>query len=135
MRDVVFWGSLPFLAPQALYVRRTAPRFAAASGPSTGAAGAGPEKRLVAIGDSIVAGVGAETLEDALVGCTARELARALNCRVHWQAIGAVGYNSRKVIDHLLPLVPEAAVDYFVISVGVNDITGVKTISTWQKNA
>ena len=56
MRNVVFWGSLPFLAPQALYVRRTAPRFAEASGPSKGAIGAGPGKRLVAIGDSIVAG-------------------------------------------------------------------------------
>ena len=134
MRNVVFWGSLPFLAPQALYVRRTAPRFAAASGPSKGAVGTGPGKRLVAIGDSIVAGVGAETLDDALVGCTARFLARELDCRVHWEAIGAAGYNSRKVIDHLLPQVPAATVDYFVVSVGVNDITGVKTISTWRKN-
>lgn len=135
MKNVVFWGSLPFLAPQALYVRRTAPRFAAATGPSSGVVGNGPEKRLVAIGDSIVAGVGAETLDDALVGCTARALARQLDCRVHWAAIGAAGYNTRKVIDQLLPLVPATKADYFVISVGVNDITGVRTISAWRKTS
>ena len=33
-----------------------------------------------------------------------------------------------------MPLVPETKADYFVISVGVNDITGVRTISAWRKN-
>ena len=99
MRNVVFWGLLPFLAPQALYVRRTAPRFAAADGPATGSAGTGESRRLIAIGDSIIAGVGAGKLGDALVGQTARSLAERLDSRIHWQAVGAVGYNTRKVLD------------------------------------
>jgi lysophospholipase L1-like esterase len=134
MRNVVFWGLLPLLAPQALYVRRTAPRFAPAAGPPHGIVGEGPEKRLLAIGDSIIAGVGAPTLDDALVGQTATALASRLNGRVRWQAFGVPGFNSRKVLDSLLPRLPGEAADFIIVSVGVNDITGVKTISTWRAN-
>ena len=134
MRNIVFWSLLPLLAPQAIYVRRTAPRFAAAAGPSHGVVGAGREKRLLAIGDSIIAGVGAPTLGDALVGQTAGSLARRLRGRVRWQAFGVPGFNSRKVLDSLVPRLPDEAADFIIVSVGVNDITGVKTVSTWRAN-
>jgi lysophospholipase L1-like esterase len=43
---------------------------------------------LVGVGDSIIAGVGAPTLDDALVGQTARALADRLSAEFHWQAFG-----------------------------------------------
>ena len=74
MRSIIFWGLLPFILPQAIYVRKTAPRFAGAAGPRRGAAGTGKNYDLIAIGDSIIAGVGAKTLAKALVGQTAEKL-------------------------------------------------------------
>ena len=67
LQSLMFWLSVPLLLPQALYVRKTAPRFAAAEGPSSGASGTGNTVRLLAIGDSIIAGVGATTLANALL--------------------------------------------------------------------
>ncbi len=134
MRDLLFWGLFPFLLPQALYVRQTAPRFAPAVGPREGACGDGDTLRLVAVGDSIIAGVGASVLSKALVGRTAAALASARKCRVSWQALGRSGYDSRKVIDELVPKLPGDAADYFIVSVGVNDITGLTNLDTWQRN-
>ncbi len=134
MKSVLFWGLVPFLLPQALYVRRTAPRFAAAGGPSTGSSGDGEQARLLAIGDSIIAGVGATELSRALVGQTANALATSLDCRISWQALGVSGYNLEKVLDRLLPRLPEAAADYIIVSIGVNDITGLTTLRKWRRN-
>ena len=134
MRNLVFWGALPFLLPQALYVKTTAPRFAPASGPTEGSTGSGPQAHLLAIGDSIIAGVGATKLSKALVGQTASAIASTLNKCVSWHAIGVSGYRSTHVLDQLVPELPDTAADYIIVSVGVNDITGLTTLGAWRKN-
>lgn len=134
MRNALFWSALPFLVPQALYVRATAPRFAPAAGPTQGSVGAGESKRLLAIGDSIVAGVGASELPKALVGTTAASIAEALACQVQWEAVGVSGYTSTKILDDLLPKVPVEPFDFIVVSMGVNDVTGLTTLGRWRSN-
>ncbi len=134
MKNFLFWGVVPLLLPQALYVRKTAPRFAPAAGPSEGSAGYGRKMRLLAVGDSIIAGVGATMLSKALVGRTAEAIASSLDCSVSWQAHGVSGYNSAKVLEHLVPELPDVAMDYVIVSVGVNDITGLTTIRQWREN-
>ena len=134
MKNLLFWLIFPFLIPQALYVRRTAPRFAPASGPTQGVVGDGRPIRLLAIGDSIIAGVGASKLSKALVGQTATALAASQCGRVSWQALGVSGYNSTKILEHLLPEMPCDAFDYIIVSVGVNDITGLTSIRRWRLN-
>ena len=134
MRNLLFWVMIPFLLPQALYVRKTAPRFAPADGPSFGSSGNGRHTRLLAVGDSIIAGVGATELSRALVGHTAAAVAASLNCRVSWQAHGVSGYDSAKILELLLPELPDAEADFIIVSVGVNDITGLKTLRKWRQN-
>jgi lysophospholipase L1-like esterase len=134
MKNLLFWLLFPFLLPQALYVRKTAPRFAVAAGPREGSVGNGSETRLLAIGDSIIAGVGASVLSKAMVGQTATALAAAENCRVSWTALGESGYTSFSVLERLVPKLPDAAVDYIVVSVGVNDVTGLTSVSKWRYN-
>lgn len=134
MRNILFWVLIPFLLPQALYVRKTAPRFAPADGPSNGSIGDGKQARLLAVGDSIIAGVGATTLSKALVGRTATALATSLDGCVEWQALGVSGYNSEKVLNALVPRLPDSAVDYVILSVGVNDVTGLTTLRQWRQN-
>jgi lysophospholipase L1-like esterase len=134
MKSALFWGAVPFLLPQALYLRKTAARFAPAGGPSKGSTGSGNRVRLLAVGDSIIAGVGATQLSRALVGETAAALSTSLDCCVSWQALGVSGYRAAHVLDQLVPQLPASAADYIIVSVGVNDITGLTTLGTWRQN-
>ncbi|NNF48756.1 MAG: SGNH/GDSL hydrolase family protein [Woeseiaceae bacterium] len=134
MRNLLFWIAFPFLIPQALYVRRNAPRFAPAGGPSEGSVGSGEQVHLLAIGDSIIAGVGATELSKALVGQTATALADSRNCRVSWRAFGVSGYDSARVLERIVPRLPDVAFDYIIVSVGVNDVTGLSTVRQWRRN-
>jgi lysophospholipase L1-like esterase len=134
MRSIIFWGLLPFILPQAIYVRKTAPRFSGAAAPSRGTAGAGKNNNLIAIGDSIIAGVGATTLAKALVGQTAEKLSFLLDCKITWEAIGSIGAGSHQVIERLVPQLPEKQPDFMVVSVGVNDATSLSSVAKWRQN-
>ena len=133
-RRVLFWGLLPWVIPQALYVRRSAPRFAPASGPRVGWVGQGEPLRLLAIGDSIVAGVGVERTDEALASRTAARLASELDRAVMWQAVGQSGATAVTVRERLLPRAPDEAFDVIVVSVGVNDVTSLNRTGRWQHN-
>ena len=105
MRNALFWGLAPLLLPQALYVRRTATRLGPAGGPRSGFADAGNPIRLLAVGDSIIAGVGASELTGALVGQTASALSEVMVRGVHWSAHGMSGATTATVVREVLPLV------------------------------
>ena len=134
MRSVLFWGLLPFLLPQAIYVRKTAPRFSAAGGPQDGVVGCGKNYHLIAIGDSIIAGVGATTQAKALVGQTAEKLSHLCNCSITWKALGRIGAVSKQVIEQLVPRLPEKQPDVLVVSTGVNDITSLSSVAKWRQH-
>ncbi len=134
MRRFAFWTLLPFLIPQALWVRKTAPRFSDAAGPPNGSVGEGPPKHLVAIGDSIIAGVGAPTLDQALVGQTAAALASRLGSAVHWRASGRTGQTSTGLISSQLENLPDIDADFVIVSIGVNDVTRVERSSRFASN-
>ena len=134
MRNLIFWGLFPFALPQAIWVRRTAPRFSAAAGPVSGVVGEGETLKLLAIGDSIVEGVGVEKIEDAFVVQTATSLARTLGRQVEWTIHGRIGARSRTLLDEFIPTLPPDPVDVVLVSVGVNDITGLISQASWQEN-
>ena len=133
-RSLLFWGSLPVLLPQAIGVRRSAPRFAGAGGPNKGAVGSGPSRRLLAIGDSIIAGVGASDFSTALVGWAAHQLSASLGYQIDWAAHGRIGASSQEVLQDLPRQLDDGAADFIMLSVGVNDITSLSRVSTWTQN-
>lgn len=134
MRSLRFWGALPFLLPQAIRVRRTAPRFAAADGPHQGSFGNGDELQLVALGDSIIAGVGAQTLENALVGQASKKLAEELGCKISWSADGRIGARSEDVLRRVRLRETAKGKQIIIVSVGVNDVTSLSTVPRWRRN-
>jgi lysophospholipase L1-like esterase len=87
---------------------------------------------MLAVGDSIIAGVGAGHISNALAGRTASALAASLGATVHWQALGGIGYRAQKIIDELLPAMPPEPADFIIVSVGVNDITGLTSLRNWR---
>ena len=87
----------PLLLVQARQAVRRAPRLAAASGPVHGIAGqAEPARRLLVIGESTAAGVGARTHAQALPGFLAADLSGRLGGTVNWLARGKGGATARR---------------------------------------
>ena len=134
MRRFLFWSLFPFVFPQALYIRKTAPRFPGAAGPPKGSVGLGKPVKLIAIGDSVIAGVNASNLSRALVGQTAAGLSRLLPGAVTWQAFSSIGFTSHQVTQELLPQLPAEPADFMVVSVGVNDVTSLSRSASWRRN-
>lgn len=132
MRRALFWLSLPLLLPQGLWLKRTARRLPPALGPISGAMGTGETRRLLLVGDSIIAGVGVEQLADALPGQLARALAARHQCRVEWHAYGDNGASCGDLLRQL-PALPPIAADWVLVSVGVNDVTRLTTAAAWRR--
>lgn len=134
MIDWRFWLGFGATLPQALYVRSTALRLGPAAGPAEGVVdGPGSPLRLLLVGDSIIAGVGVDQLSDALPGQLARAIAAHSGRPVHWHAVGVGGLDAGEVHDQLLPAQTPTAPDLVVVSVGVNDVTGLRTGKHWRR--
>ena len=134
----------PLLLAQAVWVRRVTPKLPEAAGPREGttrlradhdrpavtAAQAGGPLRLLIVGDSSAAGVGAARQEQALAGRLSTALAHAGRPQVQWRLVARTGVNARE----LRALVDEAdpgPFDLALIVVGVNDVTGLRSTRAW----
>jgi lysophospholipase L1-like esterase len=134
MRSILFWCLLPFVMPQAYFFRKNTPRFNAPTGEKNGSAGKGDRNRFIAIGDSIIAGVGASTLEKALVGQTASALAISVNSQIDWTVIGKIGITSKGILEKLIPELPKHEAEFIFLSAGVNDITSLARTRDFRKS-
>jgi lysophospholipase L1-like esterase len=130
------WAGCLFLFPllllQGLLVRRTIERLPDGLPPNRGNAGGGErELQIVGVGDSVIAGVGVEHLAQSLTAKVAEELARTMGCTVHWSAFGTNGDQARDLIARIDGL-PGEKVDAVIVSIGVNDVSGLTSVTRWQ---
>jgi len=128
----------PALLVQAKRLRRTALILPEAAQPwsgrvAAGAHGAAP-LRLLVLGDSTAAGVGARTQADALPGNLARDLANRLARSVDWTAIGESGITSRELIDRYLDDATVESVDFIFLSIGANDALGLRSRGAFARD-
>ena len=121
----------PLLLLQGLHVRRVTPRLPEPSGERTGITGSGPELRLLILGDSAAAGVGAAHQDDALTGHLVRSL--SLDFCVHWTLHASTGHTANDVIVQLEQL-EATRFDVVVTSVGVNDATAGIAPRRWREH-
>jgi lysophospholipase L1-like esterase len=125
----------PVLVLQGRQVRRTVPRLPEAAGPKEGeVAGALPAIRLLVLGESTVAGVGAPTHDDGLAGHTARALARATGRAVRWRALGRNGATADITRRELLEPAADLRADVAVIALGVNDTLRFHGPGRWTRD-
>ena len=84
----------------------------------------------MALGDSIIAGVGVETSDQALPSQLAVQLARRAGRTVYWTAAGLNGARSAWLLEHFEARTwPAASADLVVISNGINDVTTLRAES------
>jgi lysophospholipase L1-like esterase len=123
---------LPVMAVQGLWLRRNARRLPGAAGERRGVVGDGTPLHLLALGDSIIDGVGAGHMAASLPVQFAAAVAERLHCRVHWRVEGASGHDAEAVIGRLHSLDVGAPADVVLLSVGVNDVTGLSSTRHWR---
>ena len=130
---LVFWLMLPVSAVQGLWLRRKALRLPGAAGDRQGSVGTGNPLFLLALGDSIIDGVGVAHIQDSFSVQFAQALSGQLNRCVHWRVEGQTGFDIDDVIDRLNSLGDITQPDVILISVGVNDVTGLSSTRHWRK--
>jgi len=87
--------------------------------------------RLLVLGDSTAAGVGAATQDEALPGNLARLLVAHTGRGVDWRAVGENGATARDVRRRLLDEALEGSADLIFVCVGANDALGLRSRSAF----
>lgn len=123
----------PVLATQAAYVRMSIPRLPDAAGPDEDEfAGSGPTLKLLALGESTIAGVGAQRQEEALACQCAGRLRNLTGRAVRWKALGRSGANARKLLARVRASRLEA--DLVLLALGVNDAVEFRPADKWARD-
>lgn len=124
---------LYFIAlPQGLWLKKNTIRMPEAKGPRRTSFGdhQKPEMKLLYLGESPAAGVGLEDIKDAVSAQVANKLSS--NQKIEWQLLAQ---NGIKITELLLKLQQAEThqPDISIITLGVNDCTGLTTSKEWQK--
>ncbi|MCJ8501542.1 SGNH/GDSL hydrolase family protein [Desulfatitalea alkaliphila] len=119
---------MPLLLAQALRVRRVTPKLPEPPGDRAGIFGCGPALRLLIVGDSAAAGVGAASQAEAFSGRIVARLGR--HFKVHWKLEAQSGLAVQDVVA-LLDAASPVKADVIVVSAGVNDVIRGTTIKQW----
>ena len=111
----------PVVFPQGRRLRRATPHLPDAALPWEGELSGRDPLRLLVLGDSTAAGVGATTQHEALPG----RLADALNARtgrgIRWRAVGENGATAQDVVARFLDEALAEPADLLFLTVGAND--------------
>lgn len=121
----------PVLLWQGRQVRRNALRLPEAEGPREGVAGTGTViLRVLIVGDSSAAGVGAKNQTQALAGRLSEALSQRLGGSVVWQLIARTGDTTRVSLTAVRKLQLHPA-DVMVTALGLNDVVAQVSPKTW----
>jgi lysophospholipase L1-like esterase len=120
----------PALIAQGRRLRRDALILPDAAPPWHGTVPGLDPLRLLLIGDSTIAGVGARTQDEALAGQMSTRIAAATGRGVEWVATGITGGKAGEV----LALVPRERFDLILLSVGANDALGVRSRRAFRRD-
>ncbi|MFM2341338.1 MAG: hypothetical protein RLZZ592_991 [Pseudomonadota bacterium] len=134
LAPVLFW--------QGRQVRRRLPPLPEAPGARLGLAGPGgsghamPRLRVLVVGDSAGAGVGARSQDEALAAPLAATLARRLRAPVAWQLVARSGWTAADATEALRTLSAQGRLppaDVLVTALGVNDAIALTSPSRWVR--
>lgn len=128
-----YWVAGLILAPVLLFqgkrVRRRVPRLSEPDGPRSGTSGVGPAIRILLLGDSAAASVGAVQPQTTLIANVVNALAE--NFEVHWQVVAKTGATTADTV-HSLKALNIGDVDVAICVLGVNDVISGTSLGKWR---
>lgn len=135
LSGILLLPAAPFLFLQGQYVRRKVGRLPDASGETSGRSGSNESVvKLLIIGESTAAGVGARTHETGLAGQFAKVLSAKVGKAVHWQVIGRSGITVKETIRDLVPKIPDEKFDYILIALCGNEVLKLRSPRSFRRN-
>lgn len=135
-RASLLWA--PIALPQGVWLKRRIPRLPEAPGERNGLCPADTDThdqrplRLVAVGESPLAGVGLDDQRQNLVPLLAAALALRLKVDVAWQVAARNGATVATARRQLLPQLTDEPADLALIGLGVNNSLRLDTVERWQ---
>jgi lysophospholipase L1-like esterase len=90
--------------------------------------------RLLVLGDSTAAGVGASTQDEALPGNIARQLKKHWDRGSTWNAIGENGATAADIVERFLPSATVAEYDLIFLSIGANDALQIRSRGAFRRD-
>lgn len=118
----------PLLLVQGKWVRRRTPRLPEPDGARQGQSGTGPGLRVLVLGDSAAAGVGAASQSEALLGQVVGALSRQF-C-LDWSLVARTGATTAETIEAVKEM-RGSGFDVVITSLGVNDVTSGVAPGQW----
>ena len=117
----------PGLLVQARKARARIPRLPDAALPWTGSLPGAHLIRLLVIGDSTAAGVGADSQKEALPGSFAHEFGDRFDRGTTWTAIGENGATARDILERFIDEAVTERYDVVFLTIGANDALGLRS--------
>jgi lysophospholipase L1-like esterase len=125
----------PIGLAQGLLLRRRLPRLPEAAGERQGVFGqATPALRLVALGESPLAGVGLANQNQGLAARLAELLANRTGRSVQWQTAAKGGVTARQTTRTLVDRLDPGPASLILIGLGVNDSLKLQAPAIWQQD-
>jgi len=115
-------------------MRRIIPRLPDAALPWTGSLEGPKPVRILVLGDSTAAGVGAATQDDALPGNLARAIREHWDRGSTWKAIGENGATAADIVQRYLAEATSAEYDLVFLSIGANDALTLRSRGAFRRD-
>jgi lysophospholipase L1-like esterase len=132
---VVSFPLLPIMYLQGKNIRKNVPRLPEARNPR-GYIKTDAEKtlKIIAIGESTVAGVGVDFHKNGFIGALAKEISEKTNSSVLWRVYAKSGFTARMVRKRIVPEIEDSNADIIVIGLGGNDAFKLNSPEIWMHN-
>lgn len=125
----------PFLYLQGQYVRRKVGRLPDAAGDKHGVFANGAEGvKMLVLGESTAAGVGASTHETGLAGQFAKFLGEKIGKSVRWQVVGKSGITVGRTIKELVPEIGDEKFDYIMLALCGNEVLSLHSPRVFRRD-
>lgn len=140
LRLTLKWTACLFLLPliiiQGAWIKRIFKKLVIASPPNEGVfspniTDEGNGFLIAGVGDSVIAGIGVNEMRESLTARLAEKIAVQSPLPVRWLAYGCDGDRARDLLGKI-PNYPRQNADLVVISIGVNDVMGMTSVTRWQ---
>ena len=123
---------LPFMYFQGEKIKKEVPKLPEAIG-TEGVTGNGTQQiNLLTMGESTIAGVGANEHKNSLTGALADYLANHSNYKIQWKVNAKSGYTASEVVENLVPNEDGFNPDIIVIGLGANDAFHFNSPKIWR---
>ena len=129
---IMMWPLLPILYWQAGRIWNGMPKLPEASADLVGRIGTGnKELKVLAIGESTIAGVGVDSHRKGITGSFASFLAKQLEAVVHWTVVAKTGITAQEANELLIPKLEPRPTNLILIGLGGNDAFRQHSPNKW----